>query len=696
MDTIPKGTTQEDLNYIKENAGYALAKSLLWTIKTNTEDPLALLSAHLANVASFNAKKKKKKKVLIKKINSYNIKIRDEINKTFSQSKLADVYSLAKSSAEKDWSEDCVQLLQLIKQVFDVKNVYVGRTYLTGHTKKKKKKIMRFIQTTKNCDLQNYTIRDQQRLNRIYTKSGGHIKVDYSIYTNIFPFETGFLFPHFVQPDFFYDDPGDDLFTWVNPLHQGGNCARRVKNGMGPSAGENHLEEENADEEEEAEGDNSAEADDEEEDEAPEEETEEEQEHPLTDGHGESGHEHTADPSEEKKAPSCNEEEELQIELLNTLHMNLSYDCFYIYEVMREDNSFLYSMNKPGDLLLIPLVYYSYYNWHFLHELYCLRERVFLHSTAPCVNLETHGEADQVLGNPEEGQKEQKEEKEKNEEKKEEEETAQGRTSGKDAKPKLDWKKSEPVEMCLCLDNRGSVNKMSRRQINDLINFSYFLITRIVRGERKCVEEQVNYMISCEHGEEKEATDTLRSKMKSENHERIISEFKNTLTEHPLLNKSEDLTKCMCLLQWTKKEISTHQQRILQMSKIKVEWNQNLKAILLNCYILLSYDYSLFGASDDVEDTQWGQLILCVNAFLIDKLMSFDPLVSFEEKRTEELLQMDVLLDQVSSSRKKNVPLQMENITTFGLTLLDHFNKVTRDILKAIIKVKEEQLANAS
>ncbi|GAB66966.1 hypothetical protein PCYB_103160 [Plasmodium cynomolgi strain B] len=672
MEAIAKRTTQEDLNYIKQNAGYALAKSLLWTIKTDTEDPLALLSAHLANVASFNAKKKKKKKNLIKKINSYNIKIRDEINKTFCQKKLADVYSFAKNSGQKDWSEDCVQLLQLIKQVFDIQNAYVGRTYLTGQ-KKKRKKILRFIQATQNCELQNETIRDEQRVNRIFTKSRGDIKVEYFTCSKPFPFETGFLFPHFVRPDFCYDDPGDDLFTWVNPLHQGGHCARRVKSGMGASAGGEEAEEEADEEEGEEEEADEEEADEEEadeeeadeeeaaaeetaeeetageeaaeeetaEEEAAEEAAEEAQEQPPSDEHKGSGHDSTDDPSEEKKTAASNEEEELQTELLNTLHMNLSYDCFYIYEIMRENNSFLYAKSQPGDLLLIPIVYYSYYDWHFLYALYCLRERAFLQSTAPCVQLESRecekGEADQVLGSPQEGEKQQKEEKdeekdEKDEEKDEKgEETAQERSSGKDAKPKLDWKKAEPVEMCLCLDNRGSVNKMSRRQINDLINFSYFLITRIVRGERTCVEEQVNYMISCEHGEEKKATDTLRSKMKNQNHEHIISEFKNTLTEHPLLSKSEDLTKCMCLLQWTKKEINRHQQRILQLRKVKVEWNQNVRAILLSCYILLGYDYSLFGAPDDVkEDAQCGQLTLCVNAFLIDKLTSFDPLLSFE------------------------------------------------------------------
>ncbi|KJP88868.1 hypothetical protein AK88_01558 [Plasmodium fragile] len=653
-----------------------------------------MLSAHLANVASFKAKKKKKKKILIKKINSYNIKIRDEINKTFSQRKLADVYSFANRSGDKDRSEECVQLLQLIKQVFDVKNVYLGRTYLTGQEKKKRKKIIQFIQSTPNCDLENETICQQQQVNNIFNKCGGQINnVNYySVYSKLFPFETGFLFPHFVRPDFCYDDPGDDLFTWVNPLHQGGNSARRVKSDMGPSAAKKQqAKEEEAEEGDEEDGDD-GDDDDAEEDE---EEQEEAQEHPLSDQHKANGHDSTAHPSEEKETASNNQEEQLQMELLNTLHMNLSYDCFYIYEVMRKNNSFLYAKSKPGDFLLIPLVYYSYYDWHFLHDLYCLRERAFIQSTSPCEHVATRGEADQVFESTEQGDKEV--DKEEGEEKAEKE-AAPERSSRKDAKPKMEWKKGGPVEMCLCLDNRGSVNKMSRRQINDLINFSYFLITRIMRAEHKCVEEQVDYMISCQHGEEKEAIDTLSSKMKSENEEHIISEFKNTLTEHPLLNKSEDLTKYMCLLQWTKKEINKHQQRILQMSKVKVEWNQNYAVLKRSVYMLLGYDYSMFGAQDDVKgaDAQWRKLILCVNTFLIDKLTSFDPLLSFEEKRTEDLLQMDVLLDQVSSSKRKKIPPQMENIATFGLTLLAHFNKVTRDILKAILKVKEEQVANGS
>ncbi|KMZ99043.1 hypothetical protein PVNG_05169 [Plasmodium vivax North Korean] len=130
--------------------------------------------------------------------------------------------------------------------------------------------------------------------------------------------------------------------------------------------------------------------------------------------------------------------------------------------------------------------------------------------------------------------------------------------------------------------------------------------------------------------------------------------------------------------------------------KVKVEWSQNFRAILLSCYILLGYDYSLFGAQNNLEDAEWGQLSPCVNAFLIDKLTSFDPLLSFGEKPTEELLQMDALLDEVSSSKKKKAPPQMESITTFGLTLLGHFNQVTKDILKAILKVKEEQPASAA
>ncbi|GAW81455.1 hypothetical protein, conserved [Plasmodium gonderi] len=735
-----KSKREENLDYIKQNIGYDLAKSLLWTIKTDTGDPLGAIRTHLANITSFNEEKKKKKKILIKKLNSYNIKIHDEINKNFAKKSLTDLYSFVdKRNEDYDLSEDFTELANLIKSVFDVQNVYFGKIYETEYKKKKKKKILKFICATENCHLKNEIIYDKQQISNMFTQIHSPKKRANFISSKIFPFENNFLFPHLISNHYNYEQSGENLFTWLNPYNQEDSYLQRIKNTIfssvqskrgkgsnGKSAnGEEHKKGEAVETDE---GSGTDETDMRKHNDEPNDKKDDHSDVDLTEsgsnneGEEEGRHCENSEDSKvesesavgnkesesgvrqvESESAGCKEEtesavgneKEFQNELLDTLNMNLSYNCIYIYEIMEEDNSFLYSTMKPGDFLLIPIVYHTYYNLHFLNQMYCFNRNTHLKSIQE--TDATHEVISPWEYNKKDGMQPSGEMNIKGGKKKKK--TYEPSGEKKSEKMNLDRKKIEKVEMCMCLDNRGSVNKIDSRQINNLINFSYFLITRIVKGERKSMEQQVNYMINCQHGEEKRCIDELHSKMETPNFEHVINKFQKTLTDHHFYKKSENLMKYMCLLQWMKKKIYKHQKKVLQIKKIKIEFNQNCLITLFSCFILLGYDYSLFTSLNDTFEKcecEWRELILCVDEYFIDNLMSSNPLLSFEEKGIDKLQEIICLLDKVSSLTSKKYPLHMENITTFGLTLLDHFNQVTRNILNEVLKIKEGEPATAS
>lgn len=58
--------------------------------------------------------------------------------------------------------------------------------------------------------------------------------------------------------------------------------------------------------------------------------------------------------------------------------------------------------------------------------------------------------------------------------------------------PELKCIDENKVEMCLCFDNRGSTNKIKKKEIINIIHFSYFLITRIFLYEKKGHRESSN------------------------------------------------------------------------------------------------------------------------------------------------------------------------------------------------------------
>ncbi|EAA15848.1 hypothetical protein [Plasmodium yoelii yoelii] len=125
--------------------------------------------------------------------------------------------------------------------------------------------------------------------------------------------------------------------------------------------------------------------------------------------------------------------------------------------------------------------------------------------------------------------------------------------------------------MCLCIDNRGSVNKINEQKMFALIHFSYLLIIRMLMCERKSVEKQarkrrVEYMIECEHGSERQLIDKLQTKTQENNQENIINKFKNKLVEHHYFIESSNLINYMASFQWIEKKILKYQHKIIQIT----------------------------------------------------------------------------------------------------------------------------------
>ncbi|SBT70715.1 conserved Plasmodium protein, unknown function [Plasmodium malariae] len=756
MEVKIKSKNEENLEYIKKYVGYDLAKALFLTIKTDTEDPLTLISKHLQNIASFNEEKKKKKKILKKKLYSYNIKIHDEISKNFTKKKVKDLYEFVNSKGNNlfdDYAEFS-KFLNLIKNVFEVENVYVGKIYkksekgrgnVKGNGNKKGKGkgnasiILKFIHTSENCDLKETVLFDKKEINNMFTPVLAKKEEN-------FLFETNYLFPNMIKENFIYDDSNENLFPVINPFYESRSSIDRMKKSIcsssyassskydhegsnissaqgnsdhedmkdhysgssqvgGDTTGDEEKEWSNEEwrrNDEEANGSDEEWSTNYEEANGSDEErngsdTEDGKENTSSTNIKERGdHKHLTHSQEKKEIAITNEQEDFEKEQLAMLHMNLTYSCIYIYEIMERQNSFLYSYMKPGDFLFIPIVYYTYYDFHFLRELYAFKKS-FFHNFKKGSNTSCEGYSanecnkDGEVKNSESERNNQLTDEENN---KESEEIKKNKGL---SRPKLDFKKREKVEMCLCLDNRGSIKKINKRHIISLTHLSYFLITRMLIYERKSIKEQVNYMIECEHGEERRLTDKLMDKIGNVNYEQVIKKFENKLEHHYYYDKSPELIKHMSTLLWIEKKIQKRREKIWEIRKIKIECNKNFFLTLLSCYIILEYDFlpSTF-SNKAIQDYEWRKLIQYINQSFIDKLTSFNPVLFFQEKGIDKLHETSNLLNKLSSLINKKYPSQMESITTYGITLLKFLNQVTMNILSEVIKVKECEVVNSS
>ncbi|CRH00568.1 conserved Plasmodium protein, unknown function [Plasmodium relictum] len=64
---------------------------------------------------------------------------------------------------------------------------------------------------------------------------------------------------------------------------------------------------------------------------------------------------------------------------------------------------------------------------------------------------------------------------------------------------------------------------------------------------------------------------------------------------------------------------------------------------------------------------------------------------NFKEREIDKLHEINHLIN-ILSLTNKNYPPQMENITTYGITLLNFFYHITVNILNEVIKIKESEV----
>ncbi|SBS90110.1 conserved Plasmodium protein, unknown function [Plasmodium ovale curtisi] len=684
------------------------------------KDPLELMSQHLRNLANFSKHKKKKKKVLVKKLNSHNIKIKDVINKNFIQKGIKDIYEHVRRNKDNIlFFEEFTELLNLIKVVFDVENVYIGKIY-KWKKKKKKKNILQFVYTNENCDLKGKKIiLNEKEFNLVFTKF-------FPNEGRNFLFEKNYLFPNIVKEDFIYDEINENLFLNVNPFFNNKNCLSRLQkslytppwgynkedNLMGHSHHGNHTKKQidfnsNSLETSTTEGMSDG---DEARSKGEYTETGDDDGDSSENSHGEYGNINATDGNTAiadcnidaaygDNEPDGDEGDCFKGYLLEALHMNLTYKCVYIYEVMEREVSFFHPYMKPGDFLFIPIIYNTCYNFNLLNKLYLRKRKLLLHTFDEEIEdnaRNTNEEEINSLSSPKD--------------------TDAHECNKEETQRESTLEREKKVHMCLCVDNRGSVAKISKSHICSLVHLSYFLITRMIMCERKCVEEQVgrenvvgqsvhrrqytygyigaavNYMLDCECGGEKQSIEKLRSKMKEANYERVINKFKGSLSHHLYYDKSDELTKHMTTLLWVEKKILKHQHKIVEIGKVKVECNRHFSRTLLSCLVILDYDHTRFSLSSDLlRDYDWGKLIACANGQFIDKLTSFNALTAFAEKGADRLRVTLELLNKLAAETSAWYPRGMERITTYGITLLDYFNEVAKVEPKVRASQQKEQ-----
>ncbi|KYO01530.1 hypothetical protein PRSY57_0509200, partial [Plasmodium reichenowi] len=758
MENYIKNKNEENLEYIKNNIGYVLAKSLLLTIKTDTQTPLSIIRKHLHNFASFNEEKKKRKEILIKKLNSNNIKIHDEINKNFSKKTMKDLYHFVNTEDVMDINASN-EMLCLMKNIFEVENVYIGTKYIKeGKNKKKQKKIsnyknniVKFFNTTENCELHNQILCNEDHINNLFIILDNKKKKKKKK-INKFVFEKYFIFNNVIRGSYTYDSFNHNFFPSVNPFYRNEDTLKRLKinirarkkktNGKEREIkkGDHDVEKEDDDDEEkENDDDEEKENDDDEEkenddDEEKENEDDEEKENDDEEKENDDDEEKENDDDEEKENDDDDEKANYYVEkkesdgditeekinndknnnkkeinnkqkynkkdilihphknnikentekdLLKILNLNLTYACIYIYEVMEKENMFLYSYMKPGDFLSIPIIYYTHYNMNFLNELYIFKKNNILNNNTNVYN--NNEDNKEFYGHNNDIAKKESMQNDYNDEMIETKEDNKNEVfvlkNKKCIQPELKCIDENKVEMCLCFDNRGSTNKIKKKEIINIIHFSYFLITRIFLYEKKAIENQVNFMIENEYGEEKHCIDNLNEKIKNLKYDNIINKYKNVLADHYYFKESNELIKYVSLFLWIQKKISKNEKKIYQIKMIKVEYNRKIFFTLFTTYLLLEYDYSYFTFLKSIDSYEWTQLIFHINKYFMEKLIMFNPVICFEEKEISKLQHINNLIDKLSLVKNKKYPNHMENMTTYGITLLNFFNQVSLNIL---------------
>ncbi|SPJ08946.1 conserved Plasmodium protein, unknown function [Plasmodium sp. DRC-Itaito] len=768
MENYIRNKNEENLEYIKNNIGYVLAKSLLLTIKTDTQAPLSIIRKHLHNFASFNEEKKKRKEILIKKLNSNNIKIHDEINKNFRKKTMEDLYHFVNNEEMMDINTSN-EILCLMKNVFEVENVYIGTKYIKeGKNKKKKKKIfnyknyiVKFFNTTENCELHNQILCNDNDINNLFIILDNKKKKKK---------KKIFMFNNAIRGSYTYDSFNNNLFPSVNPFYRNVDTLKRLKSNISArkkkikgkereiKKGDHDEEKENDDEEkenydEEKENDDEEkenydeekenydeekenydeekENDDGEKENYDEEKENYDEEKENYDGEKENYDEEKANYYVEKKESDRDIEKEEDIsndkhnnekeinnkkkynkddilihhhknnikkntekDLLKILNLNLTYACIYIYEVMEKENMFLYSYMKPGDFLSIPIIYYTHYNMNYLNELYFFKKNNIFNNNTNVYNNNEDNEG--FYGHKNDRAKNEIMKNDYNDEMIENKEDNKNEVfvlnNKKCIQPELKFIDENKVEMCLCFDNRGSTNKIKKKEIINIIHFSYFLITRIFLYEKKAIENQVNFMIENEYGEEKHCIDNLNDKIKNIKYDNIINKYKNVLVDHYYFKESNELIKYVSLFLWIQKKISKNEKKIFQIKMIKVEYNRKILFTLYTTYLLLEYDYSYFTFLKSIDSYEWTQLIFYINKYFMEKLIMFNPVICFEEKEITKLQHINNLIDKLSLVKNKKYPNHMENMTTYGITLLNFFNQVSLNILNEVIKIKENKL----
>ncbi|SOV74344.1 conserved Plasmodium protein, unknown function [Plasmodium sp. gorilla clade G3] len=770
MENYIRNKNEENLEYIKNNIGYVLAKSLLLTIKTDTQAPLSMIRKHLHNFASFNEEKKKRKEILIKKLNSNNIKIHDEINKNFTKKTMKDLYHFVNNEDVMDINASN-EMLCLMKNIFEVENVYIGTKYIKeGKNKKKKKKIfnyknyiVKFFNTTENCELHNQILCNENDINNLFIILDNKKKKK----KKKFVFEKCFMFNNFIRGSYTYNSFNDNFFSSVNPFYGDVDSLKRLKSNISArkkkiKGKEREIKKGDHDEEEKEDDDNDEEEkeDDDNDEEEKENGDDDDEEKENDDSVDEKENDDSVDEKEnydvdEKENYDVDEKENYDVEekenydgekkesdgdiekeedinndknnnekeidnkkkynkndilmyphkynikentekdLLKILNLNLTYACIYIYEVMEKENTFLYSYMKPGDFLSIPIIYYTHYNMNFLNELYFFKKNNILNNN---MNVHNNNEDNKgIYGHKNDSAKNGSMQNDYNDEMIENKEDNKNEVfvlkNKKCIQPELKFIDENKVEMCLCFDNRGSTNKIKKKEIINIINFSYFLITRIFLYEKKAIENQVNFMIENEYGEEKHCIDNLNDKIKNIKYDNIINKYKNVLVDHYYFKESNELIKYVSLFLWIQKKISKNEKKIFQIKMIKVEYNRNILFTLFTTYLLLEYDYSYFTFLKSIDSYEWTQLIFHINKYFMEKLIMFNPIIYFEEKEISKLQHINNLIDKLSLVKNKKYPNHMENMTTYGITLLNFFNQVSLNILNEVIKIKENELS---
>ncbi|EAA15849.1 hypothetical protein [Plasmodium yoelii yoelii] len=263
----------------------------------------------------------------------------------------------------------------------------------TGKKKKKthKKNILKILFTSDKCNIKNEMVLNEIQFESIF-KQFAETKRDH------FFFEKNYIFPNIIKENYTYDELSENLFPNIKLFYENNNRLKIInKSDFKQTENENHKIENddisefgndsvpNSDDSNELNSDKNTEDNSLHEEESINETSDEEDEAEKNEKENEKGSDLDLLEKEsekgngvellEKENEIIKEYENFDEKLINTLNMNLTYKCTYIYEIMEIEESFLYEYMVPGDFLAIPLIYYSCYNLNFLNYLYNMKNK---------------------------------------------------------------------------------------------------------------------------------------------------------------------------------------------------------------------------------------------------------------------------------------------------------------------------------